>query len=292
MDNPETQAKIPSEALNYTINEWLLGADPEFAVVTPPNKSIYNSGTYETSTHDSFGAIGGDHGGRVWELRPSPSKTAWTVVENLCRLLKHKELDKVQSFKWKSGALGGATVGPLGNTNIDLGLSDLQSAEDTLGGHVHYGLAAFSGPQLAALKNITGTLLNLEILPTKENTKRIRLAHSRGQTYGDLNGYDLVRQCHGHVEFRAAPSWLDKPGQAFAALTVYKLAAARPSAIDWTNNYELKGKFLEWLDELSEVDVDAWLLAKLIDKQGFAAISADPSSDFKPRWRRENLWEK
>lgn len=150
---------------------------------------------------------------------------------------------------------------------------------------MHFGIAQFNGPQRAALNAITTGLLNLEILPHKENARRLELTANADVKYGHQDGGDAVRNCNGHVEYRCPPSWLDKPGQAFAALTCYKLGGARPSSVKWPEAYELKAGFFEWLDELSRVDVDAWLLSQYIDQRGFESIQADPTSDFQPRWR-------
>ena len=312
--------ELPTRFLKDVINPWLLGADPEFAILTPPDQVVSNAGTNAVNTTKAAGAIGADHNGRVWELRPSPSPSAYVVTTNLWKLLRQAEMDKLESFKWKSGALGGRKNNiygsPVANTpttlqawvqfymgpNYGYNLTTAQTlaqqamqqqaqiqASDTLGGHVHFGIQGFNGAQRTALKDVTLGLLDLDILPHKENDRRLSLtAHSNPQ-YGHLDSPDAVRDCQGHVEYRCAPSWLDKPGQALAALTCYKLAGARPSSVKWTKSFGLKEGLLDWLDELSSVDVDAWLLSNYVDSRGFTSIQADPSSDFKPRWRKDQL---
>lgn len=326
---------LPDKLLNLVINPWILGADPEWAVIMPPNIVVPNSGKTAVSTSKSAGAIGSDHGGRVWELRPAPSSSAYVVASNLCKLLNQPELNKVETFKWKSGALGAkkSTFGHFGQpstlqewidlysgplyayplplaeahakvamqqqaaalqASIQAGNAQQMASDndlDTLGGHVHFGIAGLNPAQRQALNHVTTGLLNLDVLPQKENLKRLSLTAHMHPKYGHFDGGDAVRDCNGHVEYRCAPSWLDKPGQALAALTVYKLAAARPSSVKWPESYTLKTDLLTWLDELSSVDVDAWILSQYVDDMGFEAIQADPSSDFKGRWRRENPWE-
>jgi hypothetical protein len=287
----KTIGSLPAKALEFAANDFLLGADPEFAVVEPPNKTVLNIGPHAVETQEPTGGIGSDHNGRVWELRPAPSRSAWTVVDNIWKLLKGSSMSKVQHFKWKSGALGG-TQFQQQLTAIDASGQGVYSnipvpnGEDTLGGHVHFGLGALNASQKQALCDLTTALLNLEVLPTKENTRRLQLAQSRGLHYGSLT-YDSIRACQGHVEFRAAPSWLDRPGQALAALTAYKLAACRPSALTWAKDFELKNGFLEWLEDFSKVDVDAFLLLRTIERLGFGSIQADPETDFKSRWRHD-----
>lgn len=279
--------ELPSELLKQVINTFTLGADPEFAILKPPKDAvIVNSGQYAVNSHEAdggvpIGSIGFDHSGRVWELRPAPSSSSYGVMTNIWKLLRSPKLAKVEKFKWKSGALGG-----LKTLEDEDGEPQQTDQLDTLGGHVHYGFNHFTATQMKALHGTTQALLNLDILARKENIKRLAAGH-----YGNT-GHDAVRDCEGHVEYRCAPSWLDNPGQALAALTVYKLAAARPQAMEWTEDYRLKEGFLDWLEQMSQSDVDAWLLHRLIAKRGFGQIQADPASDFKPNWRKEELWSK
>lgn len=269
------------------VNPWLLGADPEFAVISPPDKMVPNAGAFATEVVCSDGGIGQDHGGRVWEVRPAPSPSAYALVENIWKLLRHAQLERVEKFKWKGGALGGRKNSPQEAVQLANG-STINHAPapvyDTLGGHVHFGIAGFNGQQRKALDAVTLGMLNLDILPLKENTKR--------QSYGAYGRFthDATRDCNGHIEYRCAPSWLDKPGQALAALTIYKLAAAKPSTVEWPTSYAIKRGLLEWVDEFSQVDVDAWLLHRIINQRGFESVQADPESNFRPLWRREALW--
>jgi hypothetical protein len=279
--------------LREVVNGWLLGADPEFAVVRPPDTLVANAGQYATEVTDTAGGIGGDHHGRVWEVRPAPSHSAYAVTTNIWRLLKLKELDRVADFKWKGGALGArkseettwATAGPITDTNHTATMNAASAVtHDTLGGHVHFGIGSFNAQQRDGLNKMTTALLNLDILPRKENSIRIKTSQ-----YGRFD-HDAVRTCDGHVEYRCAPSWLDRPGQAFCALTAYKLAGARPSTVDWSTSQALKASFLEWLSDFAKVDVDAFLLDRLIERRGLEFVQADPESNFRPRWRKEDLW--
>lgn len=324
-----TNLDMPTHLLKDVINPWLLGADPEFAVLTPPDVVVSNAGSNAVNTTKSAGSIGADHNGRVWELRPSPSPSAYVVTINLWKLLRQTEMDKVQQFKWKSGALGGkkqptnpgnaaqpttlqgwttlysnpiygyTPQGAVEAAHMALqqqhaALGALASANnlDTLGGHVHFGISGFNSLQRQGLDGITRALLSLDVLPHKENTKRLQLTLNSSPKYGHMDGGDAVRDCQGHVEYRCPPSWLDRPGQALAVLTSYKLAGARPSALKWTEQYALKEGFMDWLDTLSGADVDAWILSRFIESNGFERIQADPASDFKPLWRRETPWER
>jgi hypothetical protein len=315
---------MPSKFLKDVLNPWLLGADPEWAIMQPPDQVVPNTGTNAVNTQKAAGAIGSDHGGRVWELRPAPSPSAYVVTLNIWKLLRQQELDKLEKFKWKSGALGakkhaaqGLIAGPTTlagwvqhyhgqgyslQTAQQMGQAALQMQQqqqaalvndlDTLGGHVHFGLQQFNAQQRRALDAVTTGMLNLDILPRKENERRLLISQLSPYKYGHFNGGDAVRDCNGHVEYRCAPSWLDRPLQALAALTTYKLAAARPSSVKWPEAHSLKADYLDWLDELAAVDVDAWNLGRFIECLGFEQTTADPAEDFKKRWRRENPFER
>lgn len=321
--DPTTNIDMPSRFLKDVINPWLLGADPEFAILTPPDVIVPNGGPTAVNTTKAAGQIGSDHNGRVWELRPAPSPSAYVVATNLWKLLRQQEMDKLQAFKWKSGALGGRKA-PVLNGNqpttlagwieyysgVGWGFSEAQATAqaqhsleqqqqmlqatssnfDTLGGHVHFGISGLNSAQREGLNRVTTGLLSLDVLPHKENSRRLAITVHGSPQYGHLNSADAVRDCQGHVEYRCPPSWLDRPGQALAALTCYKLAAARPSSVKWPGEQALKSGLLDWLETLADVDVDAWILSRYINSRGFESIQADPSSDFKPLWRRELPW--
>jgi hypothetical protein len=313
---------MPSKFLKDVINPWLLGADPEWAVLTPPDLVVPNTGANAVNTTKAAGSIGSDHAGRVWELRPAPSPSAYVVATNIWKLLRQQELDKLEQFKWKSGALGAkkhqtipgqpqslqawvqyysqpqfgnsaAHAMAMAQQSHQLQLAQQQQAQpDTLGGHVHYGISQLNTAQRQALSSVTLGLLNLDILPREENSKRLQITSALEHKYGHLNDPDAVRDCQGHVEYRCAPSWLDRPGQALAALTTYKLAGARPSSVEWPSEKAMKAGFLDWLADLSQLDVDAWILSRFIEARGFDEVQADPNSDFKARWRKDNPWER
>lgn len=269
--------EITADKLKSVINPWLLGADPEFAVFTPPAR-VYNQGTYsvncdvrencpddETGLGTALGAIGHDHGGRVWELRPAPAQSSYALLLNIWKLLRAKQMAPVERFRWKAGGV---------------------AEGDTIGGHVHFGFRKWEPGQLEALSSVTTNLERLDILPTTESQTR----RDTNPDYGNLVG---TRNSGGHVEYRAPASWLDKPGQAFAALTTYKLAALEPGSTSWRRN-ALKQDYLGWVAAMSQRDVDAYLLWRLLDKYGLEKVQADPASDFRPRWRekvtQQDLW--
>jgi len=254
--------EIPADKLKSVINPWLLGADPEFAIFTPPRR-IFNQGEFSCNFDATSGAgqVGHDHGGRVWELRPTPAQSSYALLMNIWRLLGDPLMQPVERFKWKSG-----------------GLAD----EDTIGGHVHFGFRDWKPGQLESLSGVTTNLERLDILPSGEGPARRQV----NPEYGNLAGQ---RSSGGHVEYRAPASWLDRPGQALAVLTTYKLAALEPTSTAWRRQ-NIKTDYLDWVALMSQRDVDAFILWRLIEKRGLEAVQADPNTDFRPNWRKADLW--
>ena len=268
MAESPNKAEISPNLLKQVINPFTLGADPEFVILDKTGHQIYNAEPYGVRMKIVAGEIGHDHGGRVWELRPSASQSSYGVLVNIWRLLKSDHMKTVSDFKWKSGAIGGA---------------------DTIGGHVHFGIPVLNQAQLDTLAFVTEGLEALEILPQAESSARRQTGRNLGQDYGGLKS---TRDSLGHIEYRAPASWLGSPGQALAVLTAYKLAATEPLSVTWPKSKFLKGEFEKWVAEMSTKDVDAFLLNSLIEKRGFDSLQVDPQSDFKPQWRKEELWQK
>lgn len=286
------KTEIPPELLKDVVNGFMVGADPEFAILSPPQDTpILNAGANAVQTTMPGGEIGFDHGGRVWEVRPSPSHSAYAVLLNIWRLLRSDQMNKVSQWRWKAGALGGKRQGhPFAIDPLTNAVTHAPGRPDCLGGHVHFDLDHLTPTQIKLMARITTRLEDLDVLPLEEGRAR-RALHVQGDegiTYGSLND---VRTPNGHVEYRAPSSWLCNPGQALAVLTTYKLAAARPDTCTWPGALTgQKREFLDWLERLSTRDADALLVSRLIEKRGFAAIQGDPLLDFKPQWRKEELW--
>jgi hypothetical protein len=74
-----------------------------------------------------------------------------------------------------------------------------------------------------------------------------------------------------------------------AVLTTYKLAALEPQSTNWRQQ-QPKEDYLDWIARMSQRDVDAFILWRLIEKQGFGSVQADPDVNFRPNWQKENLW--
>lgn len=153
---------------------------------------------------------------------------------------------------------------------------------------MHFDVPAIGPATASALNRILDALERLDILDSRESKWR---RDNPNIMYGKPKHYDAIRECDGHMEYRPPASWLDSPGQALAVLTAMKLAAHAPGSAKW-NPENPKVEFMSWLCYWGNLDVDAWLLNRLIAKRGFKEVQADPSKDFKPNWRKEELWTK
>jgi hypothetical protein len=249
------------------INDFKVGCDPEFLILTP------QGGTdYAMKYFPHYGEIGYDHGGRIAEFRPGPSKGVLPIVK------------KIQTLVNKTTAPGKLRAGAICNG-------------EPLGGHVHFGFSSFTVKPPAgqgtkqghmmnergvkvtkALDALTKTLEHLDILPKNESVQRRQGMYGYG-AYGD------VRDCNGHMEYRTMASWLYDPKVAFLCLTAAKLAAADPDgayeALNGCTSFKALGN---WIEQYGNKDVNAKrAVEKLVDK-GLPYVQVDPTVDFKGRW--------
>jgi hypothetical protein len=275
----------PASAPTKLINPFIVGADPEFAVIDPtlPGRSkIVNVGQKFNPEGREFGW---DHGGSVVELRPDPSRDIYQLTKKIRKLLTtHQNAKVIEPFKWKAGAYYDGQC---------------------LGGHIHFDtpfvaaakewdrlcdcsdcMAAQEAPkgtyesEVKVLDLLTQTLENLDILPKEESEKRRR----GGDGYGR---FGAVRAEGKGTEYRTMCSWLLSPQTTFTVLTASKLAC-----IKGVEKLKLlKGK--EWKDLLSffeafsgaDSNVERFLAR--IAPRGLKYLQVDPDEDFKGSWREE-----
>src|SRR5882724_7146982 len=170
------------------VNNFMVGADPEFVVMEPP--AILNARASHTrliTPKESF--FGWDHGGFVVEPHPTPDISVRKVVQNIKRCLDGLSVP-FSNYKWRAGAY--ITGGP--NNILGVGRRHIG-----LGGHVHLDFPEPTPAQIRAFDSINATLLNLEILPPAECTSRLEITG-----YGRAGD---VRFEHGHMEYRSMCSW-------------------------------------------------------------------------------------
>ncbi|CAM4430579.1 hypothetical protein FHS16_001730 [Paenibacillus endophyticus] len=179
--------------------QLLIGADPEFVLVTPEGKIA--------SASRFFGAgVGGAAGtdallvGRrllypVAELRPEPAEDPAALAANVRRLLlRAAERISDPALRWAAGAM------PVP------GLA--------LGGHIHLSGAPLTSRLLRLLDSYAAFPLALVEDPA---------GRARRPRYGMLGDFRL--QPHGGFEYRTLPSWLVSPAAAKAAFALALLCA-------------------------------------------------------------------
>lgn len=274
------QAPEPDEEGDM-INNFQVGCDPEFMLVAKET-----GGTIMANQYFGYdGEIGYDHGGRVAEFRPSPSKGVLTLVRKIHRLVNGPTMALTATRKLRAGALCNG---------------------DCLGGHVHFGFDCFrvkppantsvlhggefnerGGQVTKALDALTKALEHLDILPKTESAQRRASAQGVGGSYG---AYGDVRDCHGHMEYRTMASWLFDPKVAFLCLTAAKCAAADPvEAYAQLRLVDSFPKFRRWLEIYANKDLNAARVSEKLLAKGLPFLQVDPTVDFRARWAELEL---
>lgn len=194
---------LASDALKQPrlINHFCLGADPEFALVA--NAGLVDATSCGLKAGLCYGA---DNNGRLVELRPAPSRFALKVLASMYEELwwMYRLTPDARKLAWKSGAWSG---------------------KDGLGGHVHFGRkkGKLNKEEVCALAHITIALRSVGMFDSKEMDSR-----THHTTYGQLD--DTRPQKHGY-EYRALPSYLRSPWEAYLCLVLTKLAVHSPLTI-------------------------------------------------------------
>ena len=251
------------------LNNFLIGADPEFMLVENgmPVNVTRALGPPMLPEH---GPVGWDHRGRVMELRPEPARHVYTVVRRIKKLLEESPMTRLKQYNW-------SILDP--------------SSHDVTGGHIHFAMmprddggwtwpggvrsARHVAPALAMISYLLETL---DILPLGASFKR--RFNSEYGNFGD------IRTKNNHFEYRAMSSWLHSPQAAFLALTAAKLTVCVPERaleLDLGKGFSaLQGFFRHF----ASVDVDAEKAVENILPEGVVALRTDPSSCFQERWER------
>lgn len=179
--------------------QLLIGADPEFVLVTKEGKIASASRFFGAGVGGAAGADAVLVGRRllypVAELRPEPAADPAALAANLRRLLQ-RAADRISdpALRWAAGAM------PVP------GLA--------LGGHIHLSGAPLTGRLLRLLDSYAAFPLALVEDPA---------GRARRPRYGTLG--DFRQQPHGGFEYRTLPSWLVSPAAAKAAFALVLLCA-------------------------------------------------------------------
>lgn len=248
------------------INDFLVGCDPEFVILYPNGQIFNTAGSWEPG-----GPIGYDHGGRVQELRPEPTKGTYALVCRLQKLVLDKKLATNLGMRLRAGA---------------------RVRNESLGGHVHLGIKFYDSQgnlakglpeRITAMDAATRLLEHLDILPMNESADR------RKGRYGKWG--DVRASCEdAHTEYRTMASWLYDPKVAFICLTAAKLAAADPKGTSEALAKVTSFKGLEnWIELYKSKDTNARRALELVLPKGHKELQVDPDVDFRGRWERLGL---
>lgn len=185
----------------------LIGADPEFVLVTPAGRVAAASRFFGADTGGAAGADAMLVGRRlvypVAELRPEPAADPAALTAGVRRLLlRAAQRIGDPSLRWAAGAM------PVP------GLA--------LGGHIHLSGAPLTTRLLRLLDSFAAFPLALIEDPA---------GRGRRPRYGTLGDYRL--QPHGGFEYRTLPSWLVSPAAAKGAFALALLCAREA----WTLPY-------------------------------------------------------
>lgn len=256
------------------INTFRVGCDPEFILLDGMGKTVAASTFFP-----QHGPVGWDHGGRIAEFRPDPSRGVYLIVKKIKSLM---ETALQANKRLRAGAF---------------------CNNECLGGHIHFGFNAFdekplgntgalSGGKLnargaqvtKALDTLTKTLESLDILPKAESTSRRKSNEGHIYHYGD---YGDVRDCSGHMEYRTMASWLYDPKVAFLCLTAAKLAATDPEGSYATlKNCDSFKDLMTWVETYKGKDLNAARTVEKLVGGGLKGLQVDPTVDFRERWEK------
>ncbi|WP_138751052.1 putative amidoligase domain-containing protein [Paenibacillus sinopodophylli] len=185
----------------------LIGADPEFVLVTPEGKIASASRFFGPGVGGAAGADALLVGRRllypVAELRPEPADNPAALAANVRRLLL-RAADRISDprLRWAAGAM------PVP------GLA--------LGGHIHLSGAPLTSRLLRLLDSYAAFPLALVEDPA---------GRARRPRYGTLG--DFRHQPHGGFEYRTLPSWLVSPAAAKAAFALALLCAREEQTLSY-----------------------------------------------------------
>ncbi|MEF2245879.1 MULTISPECIES: putative amidoligase domain-containing protein [unclassified Paenibacillus] len=253
----------------------LLGADPEFALLTAGGKIAMASRYFGSGKGGAAGAdtmrIAGKLLYPIAELRPEPASDPEALIVNVRRLLQYSQRRITNSqLRWVAGAM------PVP------GLA--------LGGHIH-----ISGvPLTTRLLRLFDSCIAYPLALVEDEAGR-----KRRPRYGMLGDYRL--QAHGGFEYRTLPSWLVSPLAAKAAVALAALCAKEALTLAYVPAAEEKYEAAYYNGDRTELQAGLDDIIKVVTSAGQYAAYAkwiDPlfeaakkgrvwneQSDFREKWR-------
>lgn len=275
------------------INRFLVGCDPEFALVgdRPARPCACGDEDCDEYVHASGigamfidedileheGELGTDHGGNCIEVRPKPQRSTYLLTKNIGHILHVAQTRyKLPEGRWRAGAL------------IEAGDDDEEDVQP-LGGHVHLDVpfdAPDAADRLNALDAFTRTVEELDILPKNECNRRREVsenndANHRYGRYSDAR----VANAANRLEYRTMASWLFHPTPTFLCLTGAKLAAASPQlTLEILKGVDPKAEFRAFFERFAPLDLNAQRAVEKILGRG-RKLQHDPNVDLRKSWQ-------
>lgn len=261
------QANNPSHCyLTDGIEDIMLGADPEFALVNPSTKKFqYAQHVPGLSLHCELG-----HDGPLAEVRPPPATTVDGVVDNI-RKIFNRDQNKVGAYDWFGGA---AYQNPNAPTNERIVY---------IGGHLQFGnpiLLPMSHANLIykrtvrALDEVIGLpLVKIDCpLPSLRRNKKY-------QGYGPYGRHGDFKAKENRFEWRVLSGlWLAHPDLTYPVMgaskavveACYQMMSDEKFAPEWINSPVGKKGFLKKWGALKSATV-----AKVINEANPEAATID-----------------
>lgn len=224
---PGKEGEQASIWISDTVEDIIVGADPEFLLVTNDGRVQYAA---EVEGLDYNDVLGSD--GPLAEIRPDPEITVDIFVNNIRDILtNHRNTELIKEFQWLGGCY--YLKDTIGRGNKEL----------PIGGHIHIGTPAKLAAKIAnkeineslvfsCLAKILDEYLAIPLirLDGKENSIK------RRQQYGY---YGDFRTDNGRLEYRAlSGEWLTHPVIASKILGVAKALAHEYFKILDESNYD------------------------------------------------------
>lgn len=202
---PNTKCNI---WISDTIEETVIGADPEFLIFNRQSNRIISAATI--NGFNRTGKLG--HDGAMAEIRPDPAIAAEDLVENMRRILADESLTKqILPFRWAAECFHRTT-----------------ERDYPVGGHIHIGnpiqIAQLSLKNrelfFKAFNKILDEYLSLPMIRLDGEKGKKRRTESGMGKYGY---FGEMRLCNGRLEHRTLSGlWLSHPELAIAVLGTTK----------------------------------------------------------------------
>ena len=237
------------------LNEFKLGADPEFVIVNNGHLQQY------AGRVAPYAPWGLDHSNWVIEPHPKPDPSVRALVHNI-RASMNDFAIRAPLGAWRAG-------------------SYIEAPERTvtLGGHVHIDQPNYTPAQQESMDLFTQYLERLDILPRAESEQR----RQSGTGYGRFGDF---RREHGHFEYRSMGSWLYSQRVTKLCLAGLKLIMVDPEAVPATLHTPTRASLIglrSFYERFKHRDDDIdWILdSGILGKK----LQVRPDRDLREVWR-------